>query len=181
MPTSSPGRFALALLALSLAAPLAAADEKAIPARKPKKPKASAKVETGPPIYDPDTDAIKQVEASARFCAQSGKKMVLNLGTNACEPCRTVSRAIHEPVFYDAFARDFLAVFIDVTPGSKNAQILKRFGLDERVALPVVIVYDKDVKPVEMTSKGEMTALAAKGEREIQLWLLRHFPKNQER
>ncbi len=82
------------------------------------------------PIYDPDTDGVRQIEAGARFCAQSGRRLVLNLGTNDCAACRVVNRAMHEPKFYSALVNDFYPVFVDVTPGSKNAALLKRFEVD---------------------------------------------------
>jgi thiol:disulfide interchange protein len=133
------------------------------------------------PIYDAETDGVRQIEAGARFCAQSGRRLVLNLGTNKCSTCRVVNRAMHDPKFYGAFVNDFYPVFIDITPGSKNAALLKRFEVDPKRGLPIIIFYDGNLKPAEMTKNGEMTALAKKGEREVQLWFLSHFPKNEER
>ena len=154
-------RAAAVLSLLLLAAPALAADEG--------------------PIYDTEANGVKQIEAGARYCAQSGRRLVLNLGTNDCAPCRVVNRAMHEQQFYDAFVNDFTPVFIDVTPGSKNAELLKRFGVSAKKGLPVVIVYDKNMKPSIMTKDGEMAALAKKGEQDVRLWFLAHFPKSTER
>jgi len=133
------------------------------------------------PIYDKESNGVKQIEAGARYCADSGRRLVLNLGTNDCAPCRVVNRAMHEPKFYEAFVQDFTPVFIDVTPGTKNAELLKRFDVNPKKGLPIIIVYDKDMKPTQVTRKGEMAALAKKGENDVRLWFLTHFPKSEER
>ena len=133
------------------------------------------------PIYDKEMDGVRQIEAGARYCAESGRRLVLNLGTNDCATCRVVNRAWHDPKFHEAFANDFHDVFIDVSKGSKNFELLKRFDVDPKKGLPIVIFYDADMKPTEVTRKGEIAALAKKGEREVQLWLLSHFPKSMER
>ncbi len=149
------------LLALLLAVPALAADES--------------------PIYDAESNGVKQIEAGARYAAQSGRRLLLNLGTNDCAACRVVNRAMHETKFYEALVNDFTPVFIDVTPGSKNAELLKRFEVNPKKGLPIIIVYDKDMKPAEITRKGEMAALAKKGEEPVRLWFLAHFPKSDER
>jgi thiol:disulfide interchange protein len=155
----------LALAALFLVSPLCAA------------PPAGEKKAAQPPIYDQDMDGMRQIEATAKFCAQSGRRMVVNLGTNDCEPCRVVNRAMHERKFFDVFVQEFGPVFIDVTPGTKNAEILKKFGVDPKKGLPVIVVYDKDVKPVELTGKGEMVELAKKGDDDVRAWFLARLPK----
>jgi thiol:disulfide interchange protein len=154
-------RAAAALFALLVAVPSFAADEG--------------------PIYDAESNGVKQIEAGARYCAQSGRRLILNLGTNDCAPCRVVNRAMHEPKFYEALVNDFTPVFIDVTPGSKNAELLKRFDVNPKKGLPIIIVYDQDLKPAEITRKGEMAALAKKGEQDVRLWFLARFPKSAER
>jgi len=154
-----------ALLAVSLlAAPLFAAD-----------------APDTAPIYDQEADGVRQIEAAARYCAESGRRLVVNLGTNDCAPCRVVNKAMHEPKFYEAFVNDFVPVFVDVTPGSKNAELLDRFGVDAKKGLPIVIVYDEQVKPKVSTKKGEMVALAKKGEHDVQLWFISFFPKSTDR
>jgi hypothetical protein len=126
-------------------------------------------------------DCVIKIVAVARYRAESGPSLVQILRTTDVPPCRVVNRAWHDPKFHEAFANDFHDVFIDVTKGSKNAELLKRFDVDPKKGLPIVIFYDADMKPTEVTRKGEIAALAKKGEREVQLWLLSHFPKSMER
>jgi len=133
------------------------------------------------PIYDPLTDGVRAIEAGARYCTQSGRRLILNLGTNDCAPCRVVNSVMQEPRFNEAMVNDFLPVFIDVTPGSKNAELLNRFGVKKKKALPVIVVFDADMKPAEVTGNGEMAALAKKGGRDVELWFLARFPKSVER
>jgi thiol:disulfide interchange protein len=133
------------------------------------------------PIYDRDMDGQRQLEASSRFCLQSGRRLVLNFGVNDCATCRVVNQAMHEPKFYEAFIKDFLPVFIDVTPGSKNAEILKRFQIDPKKGLPAIVVFDAQFKPQDVTRKGEIAKLAKKGVEPVQLWFLAKFPKDDDR
>jgi thioredoxin family protein len=134
-----------------------------------------------PLVYDPEADGIRQIEAGASFCSQSGRRLVLNLGVNDCDACQVVNRAMNEKKFFEFFINDFVPVFIDVTPGSKNAEILKRWNFDPKDGLPIIVIFDKNLKPQFASRKGEMVELAKKGERDVQLWFMKHFPKNEER
>ena len=164
---------AAATAALVTAAPLAGAPPKSGKAGPAPSSSPSASAD---PVYDEIADGQRQLESAARFCDKSGRRLVVNFGTNKCEPCRVVTRAMHEPKFYEAFARDFISVFIDVSPGSKNLEILKRFEADPKKGLPIVVVFDGEMKPAQVTRKGEMKELAKKGDEAVQLFFTAHFP-----
>lgn len=134
-----------------------------------------------PPIYDPETDGVRAIEAGARFCAKSGRQLIINLGTNDCDACRVVSAVMQEPKFHEALVDDFFPVFVDVTPGTKNAELLKRFNVNPKKGLPIIVIYDVEQKKSEITANGEMKKLAKKGPREVELWFLARFPKSKER
>ena len=65
-----------------------------------------------PLVYDPEGDGMRQIEAGASFCTQSGRRLVLNLRVNDCDACQVVNRAINEKKFFDFFINDFVPVFI---------------------------------------------------------------------
>jgi thioredoxin-related protein len=134
-----------------------------------------------PPIYDKETDGVRAIEAGARFCAKSGRRLIINLGTNDCDTCRVVSGVLQEPKFHEALVDDFMPVYVDVTPGTKNAELLKRFNVNPKKGLPIIIIYDVEGRKSEITANGEMAKLAKKGPREVELWFLARFPKSKDR
>src|SRR5262249_20206383 len=136
---------------------------------------------SAPPIYDKESDGVRAIEAGARYCAKSGHRLIINFGTNDCDTCRVVSRVMQEPTFHEALVNDFFPVYVDVSPGTKNAELLKRFKIDASKGLPAIVICDENMKATVATQKGEMAALAKKGDREVELWLLSQFPQSKNR
>jgi hypothetical protein len=157
----------LAALALAL---LPAA---AIAADKPAKPtpKASA------PIYDTYALGSKELAWKKVVCAESNRRMLVNFGTNDCAACRVVNQALTEPKFYDALIRQFVPVYIDVSKGSPNLELLKDYGIDPSKPLPAFVVFDEEFKFVEKTKDGELAGLAKSGVESVQGWILKRFVK----
>ena len=173
---SRPRRF-LALLAVP-ALVLAASPANAQAPAKKAAPKKTAAAKPLPPIFDPDAVGTKAVEAGVNAANESARRIFIVFGTNDCAPCRVVNRAMHAEQFYDALARQFTPIMIDVTPGSRNLPILSRFGIDPAKGLPAVVVFDRKFQPVSITKNGEMVKLAAEGDAKVQEWFLQFFEKD---
>jgi hypothetical protein len=103
---------------------------------------------------------------------------MLNFGTNDCAPCRVVNDAIYEEPFLTAFFGQFVPVFVDVASGSKNRELLTRYGIDPAKGLPAIVLSDEALKVVETTKDGEMAALGAKGKDAVREWILKRFKKD---
>jgi len=161
----------LPFLTLLIALSAASRPPVATPAPKAPAPKADA------PIYDPISDGRRQIEAGARVAAASGKRLLLDFGVNDCEPCRVVNRALHAKLFLDAFVNEFVLVFIDVSPGGKNASLPASYGIDRGKGLPAVVIFDDTMKPGETTKQGELVEVAKKGESAVQEWFLARFSR----
>ncbi len=159
-------------LAFLLAAPsLARAAGAATPT-----PAAKRKLE---PIYDPDIIGKKALEAAAEAAHRTGRRLFVNFGTNDCDTCRAVNDVMHEPAFIEAFLRQFVPVFIDVTPGGPNEELFKAYGIDRKKGLPGAAIFDSNATPMEITKDGELAAAARKGRDAIMDWFLRRFAREE--
>lgn len=163
---------AIALLPL-LAFPAPAAETKSKP-----KPSATAPPAARPKIFDPDVLGPKALEAAALVAFKSGRRLFVLFGTNDCEPCRTFNDVLHEPKFLEEFLKQFVPVLIDVTPGSKNAELLVSYGIDTSKGLPACAYFSPDAIPQEITRSGELAEAARSGNDAILDFLLKRFQKS---
>lgn len=129
------------------------------------------------PIYDTTSDGALAIEAASFAAGESGRRLLVNFGTNDCAPCRVVNDAIYEEPFVKAFFGQFVPVFVDVTAGSKNRALLDRYGIDPSKGFPAVVLSDDSLKVAEVTKEGELPAAAAKGKEAVQEWILKRFKK----
>ena len=173
---------ALLLVAAPFATPLAAAEPPAAP-RSPAAPKTPAEpAAPAPPemlpVYDTTSVGALAVEAASRAAADSSRRLLVNFGTNDCAPCRTFNDAVYEEPFQTAFFAQFVPVFVDVSPGSPNRDLLTRYGIDSSKGLPAVVLSDESLRVAEATKEGELAAAGAKGKDAVQEWLLKRFKKD---
>lgn len=131
-----------------------------------------------PPIYDEHALGAKALEWTQEASRLSGRRMFVNLGVNECEPCRQVNAAMHDKKFFEVFIKQFVPVFIDVGPhAAKNRALLKEYGIDATKGFPAVAIFSPEGKLLEVTRKGELAALAGKGQDAIQGWILERFAR----
>lgn len=130
------------------------------------------------PIYDTTSVGALAVEAASKAASESGRRLMVNFGTNDCAPCRVFNDAIYEEPFLSAFFKQFVPVFVDVAPGSPNRALLERYGIDASKGLPAVVLSDESLRVAEATKEGELAALGAKGKDEVRAWLLARFRKD---
>jgi hypothetical protein len=137
-------------------------------------PRGGAKAEA-PPIFDPEVDGELALKARWDQCAKSGRRLIVVFGTNDCEACRVVNQGIFEKRFYEELIKQFVPEFIEIAPGSTNAEIPARYGIDPKAPLPGVVIFDPDGRVSEVLAKGEMADVARKGKEAVQLWILDRF------
>jgi len=127
------------------------------------------------PIYDATSVGALAVEAASKIAADSGRRLLVNFGTNDCAPCHVVNDAIYEEPFLTAFFKQFVPVFVDVAPGSRNRALLDRYGIDPSKGFPAVVLSDETLRVAEATKEGELVAVAGKGKEAVQAWILKRF------
>lgn len=151
----------LAATLLLAAAPLAAAPPDALP------------------VYDTTSVGAIAIEAASRAAAESGRRLLVNFGTNDCAPCLAFNDAVYEEPFQTAFFQQFVPVFVDVAPGTPNRDLLARYGIDPAKGFPAVVFSDDQLRIGEVTRSGELAAVSAKGKDAVREWLLKRFRKDE--
>jgi hypothetical protein len=132
------------------------------------------------PIYDTTSIGAFAVEAASKAAIDSGRRLLVNFGTNDCAPCRVVNDAIYEEPFLTAFLGEFVPVFVNVGPGSGNEALLARYGIDPARGLPAVVLSDEQMRVAEATKEGELAAAGAKGKEAVREWFLKRFSRKAE-
>ena len=127
------------------------------------------------PVYDRYLLGEKAIQKSGQAALDSGRRLLVNFGTNDCAPCRTVNDAIYERPFVKGFMEQFVPVFVDVSPGSKNRALLDRYGIDPSKGFPAIVLSDETLRVAEATKAGELVAVAGKGKEAVQAWILKRF------
>jgi thiol-disulfide isomerase/thioredoxin len=133
------------------------------------------------PIYDTTSIGAMAVEAASKVAADSGRRLIVNFGTNDCPACRTFNDAVFEEPFQTAFFAQFVPVFVDVAPGSPNRDLLARYGIDPSKGFPAVVLSDETLRVAETTKAGELAAVAARGKDAVREWILGRFRKTDAR
>lgn len=167
-----PALPALALLALACAAPVSAQQ----PAKKTPPSAATAAPAADAPIYDPDLIGDKAIAVAQKVASDSGRRLLVNLGTNDCLPCAVFNRALHKDKFFEVFNQQFVAEYVDVS-NLPNAALIDRYHINPKAELPAIIILMPDGRLIEALAHGEMAAIAKKGEPAVQEWLLKRFAK----
>jgi thioredoxin-related protein len=168
-----PALPALALLAFACAAPVSADGQ----AKKASPPAATAAPASDAPIYDPDLNGEKAIAAAQKVAADSGRRLLVNLGTNDCPPCAVVNRALYKDKFFEVFSHQFVAEYVDVS-NMPNAALIDKYFINPKAALPAIIIFMPDGRLIEALAHGEMAAIAKKGEPAVQEWILKRFAKS---
>ena len=127
------------------------------------------------PIYDTHAIGALAIEAASRAAADSGRRLLVNFGTNDCAPCRVFNDAVYEEPFQSAFFAQFVPVFVDVAAGSPNLPTAARYGVDPAKGLPAVVLSDEALRIAEVTREGELLEVAKKGKEAVREWLLKRF------
>ena len=161
--------LAAALLAAWPAASAPAPEEtaKATPAATPRADR--------PPIYDPEVDGDLAIRHYLNVGASSNRRVIVFFGTDDCAACRVVNEAAYEEAFHRELFKQFVPAFVDVTPGTRNAALPQRWGIDPTAPLPGVVILDSTGNVTEVLKKGELAAVAKKGKEAVQLWILQRF------
>ncbi|HUM01460.1 MAG TPA: thioredoxin family protein [Thermoanaerobaculia bacterium] len=166
-----------ALLSVAIGAAGEAAAQTKPDAKPTPAPAASPKAESSP-IYDQEADGELTLKFYADVCKRSNRYLIVFFGTNDCIPCRAVNQGVFEERFYRELVKQFVPAFIDVSPGSANAEMPSRYGIDPKAPYPGVVIFEPTGGVKEVVGKGEMAAVARKGKEAVQLWILARFDRN---
>ncbi len=158
------------LVLVALAAPARASE--------PAKKTAAAPADEAP-IYDSDAIGEKTIAYYQKAASDSGRRLLVNFGTNDCPACRVFNRAVHKDKFFTAFIQQFVPAYIDVS-NTPNALLIDKYHIDPRAERPAILIFMPDGRLIEALAHGEMAAIAKKGEAAVQEWILARFAKSEQ-
>ena len=128
------------------------------------------------PIYDIYASGTLALKAMEQAAIETNKRILANFGTNDCALCVTFASAMQGTrAFEAALAEQFFVVWIDVSPGSPNEQLLKANGIDASKGLPAVVVIDVVSGTSDFFREGEAAEAARKGPEAVRTFLLKLF------
>ncbi len=165
-----PALAVLSVLALACARPAAAAEP-------PGKTPSAAPAEKAP-LYDPDLVGDQAIAAYQKAANDSGRRFLLNLGSNDCPACVVFNQALHKDKFFDVFSQQFVTLEVDVS-NMPNAVLLDRYLINPKAELPAILIFMPDGRLIEALAHGEMAALSKKGVGAVQEWILARFAKSE--
>ena len=92
--------------------------------------------------FDPGPSLVAQeaVDEALADAALSGKHVIIVMGTNLCHDSRALAGWFQTPRFEAMLQDNYIVRYIDVGRKDRNIDVAQRFGLDEIVGTPTIIV-----------------------------------------
>lgn len=97
-----------------------------------------------PRPFDESADAAAAVDAARAAAAISGRRVLLVLGGNWCHDSRALARHFSDSRVAALLAERFELVYVDVGMRDRNLDIARRFGVDEIVNTPTILILSAD-------------------------------------
>ena len=94
-------------------------------------------------VYNPDTDAIAEVNEAVERANKEGKHVFLQIGGNWCKWCRMFYHFSKDNEKVDSlFKAYYIIVHVNYSKENKNGELLKKLGYPQRFGFPVFVVLD---------------------------------------
>lgn len=152
--------FALAALALALSLGLAASACAT--------PGADAPLHHEARSYDAEADASAAVNAALSRAAARGTLALVVLGANWCHDSRALAGTLASPRFAPLIAERYELVFVDVgkpqNGEGRNLDLASRFGLNQLVGTPALLVLRPDGTAVNLATAATWRNAASRSE-----------------
>jgi len=84
--------------------------------------------------------AQDDVDAALAYAAASGKHAMIVMGANWCHDSRALAGWFETPRFQTLLSENYSVAYVDVGQKNRNIDVAQRFGLDNIVGTPTVIV-----------------------------------------
>jgi thiol-disulfide isomerase/thioredoxin len=178
----------LAKLALTLAAGLALASPAPLPldAVGPKvaKLKSTKQDRYITAAYDPAQNGMEQLDAALVKAKAANRNLVVVLGANWCHDSAALANDIAAKPLAKLFAEKLDVVFIDVgrpkIPGKgRNLDVPRRFGIDQLVGTPTVLVLSPDGKMLNDAADAKSWRNAAsRKSKDVEAYFRRYTAKS---
>ena len=96
--------------------------------------------EASPFDMDPNIIAQDDVDAALAEAARTGKHAMIVMGANWCHDSRALAGWFETPRFEAMLQESYSVAYVDVGQKNRNIDVAQRFGLDNIVGTPTVVV-----------------------------------------
>jgi thiol-disulfide isomerase/thioredoxin len=97
-----------------------------------------------PRPYDEAANASADIDAAMARARNKGTRLLLVMGANWCHDSRGLAARFERPEFVSLIENNYELVYIDVGQKDRNIDIAQRYGIDEIVGTPTVLVVTAD-------------------------------------
>lgn len=118
--------------------------------------------------YDPSSAPSADIDAALVRTKLSGKNLLVVMGGNWCHDSRAFAGWMETPRFAAMLAERYELIYVNVgmpqTGDGHNFDIARRFGLDEVVGTPTVLIIAPDGTSLNADTAGSWRNAAARSE-----------------
>ena len=96
-------------------------------------------------IYDPEADAMQDIEAAILSAKEMDKHVFIQIGGNWCRWCKYFNNTVEEDEeLKEIFDEYYIGVKVNYDQRVKNADVLKMLGYPQRFGFPVFVILDSN-------------------------------------
>ena len=119
--------------------------------------------------FDEDPSLVAQniVDQTLENAAVSGKRAMIVMGANWCHDSRALAGWFETPRFAALLDENYSVAYIDVGQKDRNIDVAQRFGLDNIVGTPTVIVTNAQGDVLNLETAPSWRNAASRSEDEI--------------
>ncbi|MXP47514.1 thioredoxin family protein [Altererythrobacter luteolus] len=122
-------------------------------------------------LYDASRNAAADVDAALSRARSSGNHILIVLGANWCHDSRAFAGWTETPRFKELLGYHYETVFVNVgmpqTGDGHNIEIARRFGIDEIVGTPTVLILSPSGSLLNGETAGSWRNAASRTEQSI--------------
>ena len=129
--------------------------------------------------FDPAPSLIAQdaVDEALADASRSGKHAIIVMGADWCHDSRALAGWFETPRFETMLQENYVVRYIDVGQKDRNIDVAQRFGLDNIVGTPTIIVTNTQGDVLNLDTAPTWRNAASRSEDEIYGYFAELVPK----
>ncbi|MCB2203719.1 thioredoxin family protein [bacterium] len=94
-------------------------------------------------LYDPEADAMAQVDEAVHRAEREQKHVLIQVGGNWCSWCRKLDRTMSANRVIDSLLQtDYVLLRVNYSKENRNMDVMERLAWPQRFGFPVLVVLD---------------------------------------
>lgn len=110
-------------------------------------------------LYNPEADAVAQIDSAVLLANNTGKHVLLQIGGNWCSWCIRFHQFCHNDQGLDSLIQaNYVVLKVNYSKENTNDAILKKLEYPQRFGFPVFVVLDGKGKRLHTQDSGYLEA-----------------------